>query len=103
MTSNLATHAAPPAKEAWTSSKQAASSPLRIVRLLELGENERGRFARVEFDDESSRPLYLLTIADAWNSIFNALEYKERWRIREHFYGRLPQLPQPEGARKTYR
>lgn len=103
MTSQPTMHATPPASEVWTSSKQAASSQLKILKLLELGENEKGRFARVEFDDESSRPLYLLTIADAWHSIFNALRYNDRWLIRGHFNGRLPELAQPDGARKTYR
>lgn len=103
MTSQSKMHATPSAKEVWTPSKQAASSQLKILKLLELGENEKGRFARVEFDDESSRPLYLLTIADAWHSIFNALPYDDRWLIRGHFDGRLPELPQPAGARKSYR
>lgn len=103
MSSQPTMQATPPANEAWTPSKQAASSQLEILKLLELGENEKGRFARVEFADESSRPLYLLTIADAWHSIFNTLQYNDRWQIREHFDGRLPELPQPEGARKKYR
>jgi hypothetical protein len=87
----------------WTASAQDASSKLKIVKLLELGENDKGRFARVEFDDESSRPLYLLTIADAWHNIFNSLDYSDRWLIRDHFNSRLPKLPQPDGARKRYR
>lgn len=103
MNNHPATQITPPAHEVWTPSKQAASSQLKIQKLLELGQNEKGRFARVEFDDESSRPLYLLTIADAWHSIFNALEYSQRWRIRRHFNDRLPRLPQPDGARKNYR
>lgn len=103
MSSQPTMHATPPANEVWTSSKQAASSQLKILKLLELGENEKGRFARVEFDDESVRPLYLLTIADAWHSIFNSLDYSARWMIRGHFNRRLPPLTQPEGALKSYR
>lgn len=86
----------------WTASAQAASSKLKIVKLLELGENAKGRFARVEFEDESSRPLYLLTIADAWHSIFDTLEPKLCREIRRHFNRRLPKITLPDGSRKEF-
>lgn len=86
----------------WTPTLQAQTSRLRIAKLLELGQNEKGRFARVEFEDESSRPLYLLTIADAWHPLFQSLDPKACWKIRDHYVAKHPQIRKPDGSKKQF-
>lgn len=88
---------------AWTPSLHGKASTLKVTKLLELGESEKGRFARVEFDDESSRPLYLLSIADAWHPVFNSLNYLERRKIREHFNNHLSPIRLSDDCIKTFR
>lgn len=92
-----------PIKSPWTARNQLEHQKLKVVRLIELGENEKGRFARVEFEDESSRPLYLLTIEDAWSRLFNTLDYASQWLIRDHFNSRFADLKLPNGLVKKFK
>lgn len=73
------------ADKVWTPCLQHLNSTVKPIKLLELGENERGKFARIEFEDESSRPLYLLTMEDAWHPVFESLDWGSRWKIRDHY------------------
>jgi len=73
------------ADNVWTSRLQHLNSTVKPVKLLELGENERGKFARIEFEDEATRPIYLQTMEDAWHPLFDSLTSKERWKIRGFF------------------
>jgi hypothetical protein len=86
-----------------TPSLQASTSHLKIVRLLELGVNDKGRFARVEFEDESARPLYLLSVAEAWHDIFSSLEWSDRWAIRRHYNDRFPEPTLSDGSKKKFK
>lgn len=87
----------------WTPRDQLANHKLKVIRLIELGENEKGRFAKVEFEDESSRPLYLLTIEDAWSRVFHSLDFADQWKIRDHFNRRFPAQKLPDGSVKKFK
>lgn len=84
----------------WTPCLQHLNSTVKPVKLLELGENERGKFARIEFEDESSRPLYLLTMEDAWHPVFESLDWDSRRKIRGHYNTHEPEQ-MPDGKVKT--
>ena len=88
------------ADKVWTPCLQHLNSTVKPVKLLELGENERGKFARIEFEDESSRPLYLLTMEDAWHPVFESLDWDSRWKIRDHYNTCEPEQ-MPDGKVKT--
>jgi len=76
-------------------------STAKPVALLECGENEKGKFVRLAFDDETTRPLYLLTIADAWHVLFKSLDdWDVIWKIRRHFSPEVREA-QPDGTYKV--
>jgi len=85
----------------WTVSMQAAASKLKPVKLLELGENERGRFVRVELEDESARPLYLKTMEDAWHRFFEPLGSECQMAIGR-FFRTLEAVSLPNGHTKSF-
>lgn len=88
------------ADNVWTPCLQHLNSTVKPVKLLELGENERGKFARIEFEDESSRPLYLLTMEDAWHPLFDNLTCEACWKIR-YFFSPFESEQLPDGNVKT--
>lgn len=76
-------------------------STAKPVALLECGENEKGKFVRLAFDDETTRPLYLLTLADAWHPVFKSLDdWETIWKIRRHFAPEVREA-QPDGTYKV--
>lgn len=96
-------------KELWTVRRQAAFNrltndgfkKLKPVKLLELGENERGKFARIEFDDESARPLYLETLEDACHPFLGTMDSSEQMAIAEFFKATEP-VELPNGDKKSF-
>lgn len=76
-------------------------STAKPVALLECGENEKGKFVRLAFDDETTRPLYLLTLGDAWHVLFQSLnDWDVIWKIRRHFSHEVREA-QPDGTYKV--
>ncbi|WP_114970219.1 hypothetical protein [Rhodoferax ferrireducens] len=69
----------------WTARVQHRNSTAKPVKLIELGTGEHGKFARIGFADEVTRPIYLQVMADAWHPIFDSLTSDERWKIRAFF------------------
>lgn len=69
----------------WTAQVQYRHSTTKPVRLIEVGTGEYGKFARIEFADEVTRPVYLPTMEDAWHPLFDSLTGDERWKIRDFF------------------
>lgn len=89
--------------ERLTVSKHVASSKLKPVKLLELGEDEHGKFAHVEFEDATSRPLYLDSLQDAWSSFFVVIGYETAWKVRGFFRDAEPEaLPDGNIKRRDY-
>lgn len=87
----------------WTPSLQHLNSTIKPIKLLELGENERGKFVRVEFDDESSRPLYLAAPEESWHPLFDSLDAESQRKIRRHWRAyETEQLPDGNVKRREY-
>lgn len=84
----------------YTPSEFEKVSTAKPVALLGCGENEKGKFVRLAFDDETTRPLYLLTLADAWHPVFKSLDdWETIWKIRRHFSPEVKEA-QPDGTHK---
>jgi hypothetical protein len=76
----------------WTARVQHLSSTTRPVKLIELGAGPRGKFARIEFEDEVTRPIYLPLLADACCPLFDSLTSRERLAIYKHFNPHTPEV-----------
>lgn len=101
MTNATASYAEHGLKEPiWTAHAQHLSSTVKPVKLIELGTGQHGKFVRIEFANEMTRPLYIPTMADAWHPIFDNLPAIERWKIRDFFNPFEPEIL-PDGNVKT--
>lgn len=85
----------------WTARVQFLNSTIKPVKLLELGDGPKGKFARIEFADEVSRPIYLASMEDAWHPLFDALTWDDRWKIRRHQNPIAPETL-PDGCVKEF-